>query len=116
MNMQDIQQALKQFFSERDWDQFHSPKNLVMSLSNEMGELIELFQWLTEEQSRRIMLDPALSQQVREEMADVFLNLLSLADSLKVDLCAAAVEKMAANGAKYPIEKAKSLAKKYIDL
>jgi NTP pyrophosphatase (non-canonical NTP hydrolase) len=105
---------LRNFATERDWDQFHSPKNLVMALSVEVSELIEHFQWLTEEQSSA--LPPKKLQQVREEIGDVLIYLTRLADKLGVDMLEAAAKKLEVNRAKYPAEKVRGSAKKYTEL
>ena len=102
---------LAEFARERDWDQFHSPKNLAMALAGEAGELIEHFQWLTEEQSRN--LPPVTRDAVALEMADVLLYLVRLADKLGVDLAAVADRKMALNAAKYPVDEFRGSARKY---
>lgn len=109
-----LRDALRQFADERDWDQFHSPKNLASALSVEAAELLERFQWLTEDQSRR--LPPAELARVREEMADVLNYLVRLADKLDVDLLEAAFEKIKKNALKYPAEKARGSARKYSEL
>ncbi len=106
--------ALRQFAAERDWEQFHSPKNLAMALAVEAAELLEHFQWLTDEQSAD--LTPEAKERVRLEMADVLLYLIRLADELDVDLVAAALDKLAINAKKYPVEKAKGSAKKHSEL
>src|SRR3954471_19607623 len=95
----ELRDALRQFAAERDWDQFHSPKNLASALAVEAAELLERFQWLTEDQSRN--LPPADLAKVREEMADVLNYLVRLADKLDVDLAAAARDKIALNALKY---------------
>jgi NTP pyrophosphatase (non-canonical NTP hydrolase) len=105
---------LREFAAQRDWDQFHSPKNLASALSVEAAELLEPFQWLTEEQSRN--LSPEAMQAVRKEMADVLIYLVRLADKLEVDLLQAASDKIAENASKYPVEKAKGSIRKYTDL
>ncbi len=94
--------ALQKFADERDWNQFHSPKNLTMALSAEVGELVELFQWLTEDQSRNVMEDAAQALRVREEIADVAIYLVRLASVLRLDLDAAVRAKLASNAKKYP--------------
>jgi NTP pyrophosphatase (non-canonical NTP hydrolase) len=109
-----LRDALRQFADERDWDQFHSPKNLAAALSVEAAELLERFQWLTEDQSRR--LPPDELARVREEMADVLNYLVRLADKLDVNLLEAAREKIALNALKYPVEKARGSARKYSEL
>jgi dCTP diphosphatase len=111
MDIKQIQRLLAEFAKARDWEQFHSPKNLSMALAAESGELLELFQWLSEEQSRQ--LDAAQRQQVTEEMADVLLYLLRLADELDVDLEMAAQDKLRRNAEKYPVELSRGNATKY---
>lgn len=106
-----LRDALRQFAADRDWDQFHSPKNLASALAVEAAELLERFQWLTEDQSRH--LSPTELGKVREEMADVLNYLVRLADKLDVDLVAAARDKIKVNAIKYPVEKARGSAKKY---
>jgi dCTP diphosphatase len=106
-----LRDALRKFADERDWDQYHSPKNLASALSVEAAELLERFQWLTEDQSRK--LPPEELQKVREEMADVLNYLVRLADKLDVNLLEAAREKIAKNAQKYPVDKARGSAKKY---
>jgi NTP pyrophosphatase (non-canonical NTP hydrolase) len=109
-----LRDALRKFAEERDWDQYHSPKNLASALSVEAAELLERFQWLTEDQSRN--QPPEELQKEREEMAD-FLNYLErLADKLDVNLLEAAREKIGKNAQKYPVGKARGSAKKYSEL
>ncbi|MER5866124.1 nucleotide pyrophosphohydrolase [Kitasatospora sp. NPDC002040] len=116
MTIRGLQQELAEFAAERDWQQFHTPKNLAMALAGESGELMEIFQWLTPEQSAGIMADQAQAPRVREELADVFAYLLRLADVLDVDLEQALAEKIAVNGAKYPVYLARGRADKYTQL
>src|SRR5271168_1545714 len=99
MSLEELRGALRRFASDRDWDQFHSPKNLAIALSVEAAELLEHFQWTSEADSAAI--DEPTRTKVREEMADVLLYLIRLADKLNIDLPAAAVEKMRINSAKY---------------
>ena len=106
-----LKQKLRQFAHEREWGRFHSPKNLAMALSAEVGELLEHFQWLTEQQSAA--LAPAELRAVELELADVLLYLVSLADQLNVDLIAAAHRKIELNANKYPVERARGSARKY---
>ncbi|OGI44424.1 MAG: nucleotide pyrophosphohydrolase [Candidatus Muproteobacteria bacterium RBG_16_64_11] len=101
---------LREFAGARDWEQFHTPKNLAMALIVEAGELVEHFQWLTPEQAGR--LSPEELQAVELEMADVFLYLLRLADRLDVDLAAAAWRKIEINERKYPADKVRGSARK----
>jgi NTP pyrophosphatase (non-canonical NTP hydrolase) len=109
-----LRDQLRQFAAERDWDQYHSPKNLAAALSVEAAELLEPFQWLSEEQSRS--LPPESLEQVTQELADVFLYLIRLADRLNVDLAAAAARKIELNARKYPVDKSRGSAAKYTDL
>ena len=106
--------TLRQFARERDWEQFHSPKNLACALAVEAGELLEHFQWLPEEQSRELPAEKMA--QVAAELADVFLYLLQLSDTLGVDLISAAEQKIVANAAKYPVDRSRGNSKKYTDL
>lgn len=110
-NLDELRDAVARFARERDWDQFHSPKNLAMALAAEAGELLEHFQWLTEQQSES--LDTETLQAVAHELADIQIYLVRLADRLGIDLLAAADAKMAINARKYPVEKAKGDARKY---
>lgn len=116
MEIVEIQRLMARFADDRDWGQFHSPKNLVMALSGEVGELTEIFQWLTPEASAAITSDPEGRRRVEEELADVFLYLARLADVLGVDLFDAAVRKVELNGENYPVEKSRGSAAKYTDL
>ncbi|HTU67933.1 MAG TPA: nucleotide pyrophosphohydrolase [Steroidobacteraceae bacterium] len=109
-----LRDSLRQFAAEREWDRFHSPKNLAMALAVEAAELLERFQWITEQESQH--LPPAELAKVREEMADVLNYLVRLADKLDIDLLEAAREKVAANALKYPVEKSRGNAKKYTEL
>lgn len=109
-----LRDRIREFARERDWDQFHSPKNLAMALAGEAGELLEIFQWLTEEQSRA--LDGKDLARARDEIADVLLYLVRLADRLGVDPLAAAHRKLEDNARKYPVDKARGNARKYDEL
>lgn len=109
--LDELAAAVRAFADERDWDQFHAPKNLAMGVAIEAGELMEAFQWLTPEQSQA--LPPAALEGVRHEMADVLLYLVRLADKLGVDLLAACTEKIALNAAKYPADTVRGQSKKY---
>jgi NTP pyrophosphatase (non-canonical NTP hydrolase) len=111
--LNDLQQELREFTTQRDWQPFHTPKNLVMALTAEVGELTELFQWLTPDESATVMDRPAEAARVREEIADVFAYLLQLADALDVDLPTALRGKMRQNAEKYPIPLSKGRADKY---
>ena len=109
-----LRERLREFSAAREWDQFHSPKNLAMALSAEAGELLEVFQWLTEAQSRG--LEPAARARADEEIADVLLYLVRLADQLGIDPVAAAGRKLEKNARKYPADKARGNARKYDEL
>ena len=114
--MQDFEQIklyLRNFAKERDWEQFHSPKNLVMALSVEVSELMEHFQWLTEQQSASLQSETL--QQVGEEIADVLLYLIRLSDQLNINLPETIKNKMAKNEQRYPPEKVKGSSKKYTE-
>lgn len=102
--LQQLALRLQDFARQRDWGQFHSPKNLASALIVEAGELLEHFQWLTEEQSRNLPAEK--KQAVAYEMADVLLYLVQMATALDVDLIEAANAKMGINGRKYPVEEA----------
>lgn len=108
--------ALRQFAEERDWQQFHSPKNLVMALSGEVGELTEIFQWMSEADSHNAASAPSTAKAVRDEIADVALYLIRLADVLGVDLDAAIASKLASNAAKYPVKASRGVSTKYDQL
>lgn len=97
-----LEAALQRFADARDWNGFHTPRNLVLALTGEVGELAELFQWLTDEQAARIAQEPATARAVRDELADVLMYLVRLSTVLGVDLDAAVREKLIANGVKYP--------------
>ncbi|MDX2428326.1 MAG: nucleotide pyrophosphohydrolase [Xanthomonadales bacterium] len=112
-DINNLKQQLREFADTRDWNQFHSPKNLSMALSIEAGEIMEHFQWLTEEQSKNLPADKL--DEVASELADTLLYLIRLADKLDIDLLAAAQNKIKLNDQKYPVEKSKGNAKKYTE-
>lgn len=112
-DLDEIKNRLRQFAQARDWGQFHSPKNLSMALAAEAGELLEQFQWLTEEQSMSLTAEQR--QAVADEMADVFLYLVQLSSKLDIDLISAAKNKMVKNEAKYPASQVKGSSKKYTE-
>jgi dCTP diphosphatase len=107
-----LQATLRQFAAERDWDQFHSPKNLAMALTGEVGELVEIFQWMPEAESRTAMTTPKTAEALNAEIADVFIYLSRLADVLGVDLDAAVKAKLASNAARYAVEVARGNSEK----
>jgi dCTP diphosphatase len=106
--------SLRQFSRERDWEQFHSPKNLACALAVEAGELLEHFQWVSDEKSRE--LPEQVASEVAAELADVFLYLLQLSDELGIDLISAAEQKILQNAQKYPIDRSRGSNKKYTQL
>lgn len=119
MNQLNVKKMLNEqraFVREREWEQFHSPKNLSMALAGEAAELMEIFQWLGEAESKKVMKKAAKAKAVSEELADVFYYLLRMADVLNVDLEKAFWEKMKENRAKYPTQLAKGRAAKYTEL
>lgn len=97
-----LYRALEAFARERDWEPFHTPRNLVLALTGEVGELAEIFQWLTDEQAAKLSEDPARYRHVQEEIADVLLYLVRLASVLGVDLNRAVIDKIGKNAIKYP--------------
>jgi dCTP diphosphatase len=113
MNFDEIRNKLSLFARERNWDQFHTPKNLSMALAAEAAELLEIFQWLTDEQSKAIIKNEKEMALVKQEIADVFIYLVRLADKLGIDIEKAVLDKIDQNEEKYPIESAKGNAIKY---
>ena len=109
--MKDLIEQVKKFRQERDWDQYHSPKNLAMALMVEASELAEHFQWLTEKQSSS--LPPEKLAEVREEIGDVLIYLVNLCDKLGIDPVAAAYDKLIKNRQKYPVAKVRGKSGKY---
>jgi NTP pyrophosphatase (non-canonical NTP hydrolase) len=107
-SLEQLSQRLARFARQRDWEQFHSPKNLSMALIAEAAELVEHFQWLTEDQSRALAADKLA--EVRLELADILIYLIRTADQLGVDLIAAAHDKTDLNESRYPVEKVRGLA------
>ena len=112
----ELRQRVLAFVHERDWEQFHSPKNLSMALAAESGELMEHFLWATPEASRTIANDPAKRQKIEEELADVVIYALEFANMTGIDVAAVIETKMAANAKKYPVEKARGRSEKYTEL
>jgi NTP pyrophosphatase (non-canonical NTP hydrolase) len=104
------------FARERDWEQFHAPKNLSMALAAEAAELMEHFLWATPEQSREVAREPAKRKKIEEELADVVIYALEFANMTGLDMAAAIEAKMAANAKKYPVEKARGRSEKYTEL
>lgn len=114
VSLNKIKYLLRDFAEARDWDQFHSPKNLSMALSAEVSEIIDHFQWLTEEQSNNLPKNKLA--EVETELADTLIYLVRLADKLDIDLLVAATNKIEVNERKYPVNKVKGSAKKYTEL
>jgi dCTP diphosphatase len=109
----ELRNRLRTFAQDRDWEQFHSPKNLAMALIAEAAELVEHFQWLTERQSENLPMDKRAL--VADELADVLVYLVRIADKLDIDLLLAAADKMRRNEAKYPVSVVKGSARKYTE-
>jgi dCTP diphosphatase len=113
IDVKGLSEALAAFAAARDWDQYHSPKNLTMALTGEIGELCEIFQWLTEDASKSVATNAETATAIREELADVTLYLVRLASVLGVDLNEAVTQKLQKNATKYPVNKAYGNHKKY---
>ena len=111
--MKELIRELREFARERDWEQFHSPKNLAMALSVEVAEIVEIFQWLTQEESKK--LTPSKVEKVKQEIGDVMIFLTNLADKLGIDPLEAAREKIVINRLKYPATLVKGKANKYTE-
>ncbi len=114
MDLKNLIDKINAFSKARDWDQFHSIKNLAMALSVESSELLELYQWLSEEESND-KSNKILMQKTKEELADILVYLLRISSKLEIDLEEAVLSKMEQNEAKYPVEKSKGKSTKYTD-
>ncbi|GBG01737.1 nucleotide pyrophosphohydrolase [Azospira sp. I13] len=112
--LEELRAVVRQFVSERGWDQHHNPKNLAMAMTVEAAEVLEHFQWLSEAESFR--LSPEKRREVAHELSDVLMGVIRVADLLEIDLAAAFAEKMALNREKYPPEKVRGRAVKYTEL
>ncbi len=108
-----LNSELELFVKERDWDQFHSVKNLTMALSVECSELVEIFQWMTEEESNGVTQDQIIIDKVQDEVADIFLYLMRILSKTNIDLESAVKSKMKKNAEKYPVALARGNSKKY---
>lgn len=108
-----LNSELELFVKERDWDQFHSVKNLTMALSVECSELVEIFQWMTEEESNGVIQDQITINKVQDEVADIFLYLMRILSKTNIDLESAVKSKMKKNAEKYPVALARGNSKKY---
>ena len=113
ITVEQLKKAVKSFNDARDWNQFHTPKNLSMKISIEAAELMEIFSWCQSEESRAVALEKI--NEVQDEIADVVLVALCFANATGIDLVHAIISKMEKNGQKYPIEKCKGLSKKYTE-
>lgn len=113
VDVQNLSVALDKFATDRNWEQFHSPKNLLLALTGEVGELAEIFQWMGDVEARSAGEAKGTAQAVEDELADVLFYLVRLASVLKVDLNAAAVQKLRSNALKYPVETSYSISTKY---
>ena len=109
--LEDLKERIRRFADERDWDQFHTPKNLAMALIVEAAELVEHFQWLTSEESQS--MTAVKKAEVQAELADILIYLVRIADKLEIDLHNAALEKLQRNAEKYPAGKVRGKSKKY---
>lgn len=114
-NLKDLQAKVVKFRDDRDWKQFHTPKDLAMSIAIEAAELMECFQWKSKEQIEKYVSSDK-SIEIDEEMADILIYLLNLSDVLNIDILEAAYKKLEKNDKKYPAEKAKGNARKYTEL
>ena len=115
INIEVIKKKLKEFSKDRDWEQYHSPKNLAMALSVEVAELVEIFQW-SNEGGLDVIKDPNQKNKIKKELADIFNYLVKLIDILDIDIEEASLSKIKENTEKYPIEKVKRKSAKYSDL
>jgi dCTP diphosphatase len=116
VRLQELKDAVKQFAVERDWEQFHTPKNLSMAIAAEAAELMEHFLWKEGQESLEVLDDPLKNQQIAEELADILIFSLEFANITKLDVASIIRKKMEMNALKYPVEKAKGRADKYTEL
>ncbi len=115
MGIDELEKMIAEFCKERDWDQFHNPKDLAIGLSTESNELLDLFRFKSDEQMQEMMQDAKSRERISEEMSDVFFFLLRFAQMNQFDLAQGLMEKMKKNGKKYPVEKAKGKNLKYTE-
>ena len=111
MNLEQYKEKIRSFSNDRNWDKYHSPKNLSMALSGEVGELLEIFQWLSNEESKNLSVRD--QQSAKEEIADIMIYLIRIADKLNINLEEAVIEKLQINAEKYPVKLSKNNAIKY---
>ncbi len=114
--LSDMKEVVAEFNRKRDWDKFHSPKNLAMSIAIEAAELMEIFQWVDVDESRRIPLDDGNLKKISDEIADILAYCLDMANVTGIDLAKAFSEKMKKNDLRYPVDKSRGSAKKYTEI
>ena len=114
--IEQIKGEVREFISDRDWEQFHDPKNVTMALASEVGELLDIFRWVKSDDSFNILSDKDTYHDVQMELADIAMFLMDLATICEVDLTSAVMEKIKINNQRYPIEKARGIAEKYTKL
>lgn len=114
--LEELKQRVLAFARERDWGQFHSPKNLAMALAAEAAELMENFLWATPEESRALAREPRKREAIEQELADIVIYALQFANQTGIDVAAAIAAKMEINARKYPVEKARGRSDKYTEL
>lgn len=115
-NIHEIREKIREFILEREWEKFHNPKDLAISISLESAELMELFQWKSLEEIEELENFPSFTTRISDELADIIIYSLSLANKLEIDISSAVLKKIEKNGQKYPVEKAYGSAKKYNEL
>jgi dCTP diphosphatase len=108
-NLEDLQKRIKKFNSERDWDRFHTPKDLIIALVSEVGELAELYRWLSLEEQNLVHAEPAAKLKIEDEIADIMIYLLTLSYKANIDIYKAVEGKLEKNKAKYPVEKSRGI-------
>jgi NTP pyrophosphatase (non-canonical NTP hydrolase) len=113
LDIEQVQGILRAFAHEREWEQFHHPKNLAMALAGEAGELVEIYQWLTEVESRNAPNDSQIANATRAELADILIYAMRLADVMGIDLNDAISEKIESNAERYPVSTARGTARKH---
>ena len=111
-----LKRRVYEFIAERDWTKYHTPRNLAESISIESAELIEIFQWLNEEEARELIKNKKKFHRIREELADILIYCISMANSTGIDISEAVLEKILTNNSKYPVDKVKGNYKKYTEL
>jgi NTP pyrophosphatase (non-canonical NTP hydrolase) len=115
IDIDQLKKILQDFAEAREWGQFHHPKNLAMALASETGELLEIFQWMSETEAKQARHDGVIKEKTSHELADIMLYLIRLADSLEINLSHALFEKLELNHQKYPADRVRGSAKKYTE-